>query len=512
VAWHVAWGQVSGQVFADEAAARARFAELDGGSLATVLLGPGGEELQYYGGRGGRESEMREWWVSQHRAGTTASSGEVEVFLASKVYPEDGPPPLDCLVIGAGARGCVYSSYPGLRPVAVAEPNAPRRARFAARHGIPPDCLFECWEDALAASGSRFRAEVCIVTTPDQKHAGPAVAACAHFRGLLLEKPMAVSEEDCERIARACEAHGTICAVCHVLRYNFANAKVRELIQSGAIGEVLTINHTEPVGYYHFAHSFVRGNWRSEAESTNSLLAKCCHDVDLIALWMGQDRCVRVSSFGSLQHFRREKKPPEALDAKRCLDCALRETCAYSAPRLYLRSEHSSWAQHLVTEVPDVENVSEALRTGPYGRCVYECDNDVCDHQVVTFEFASGATASLTMIATSERLCERETKVYGSAGELSTSDPCLVRHVDFATGGVREYRPDAAALAASQVLGGHGGADGLLCDAFVRAMRAGDKGLVLTGPWESLASHRLAFAADGSRKMQRVRTCCDAAA
>mmetsp|Transcript_66444 Transcript_66444/g.214749 ORF Transcript_66444/g.214749 Transcript_66444/m.214749 type:complete len:319 (-) Transcript_66444:433-1389(-) len=315
---------------------------------------------------------------------------------------------------------------------------------------------------------------------------------------------MAVTEEECEKIVAACEVCGTICAVCHVLRYNFANSKIKELIQGGSIGEVLTINHTEPVGHYHFAHSFVRGSWRNEAESTNSLLAKCCHDVDLIASWMGQDKCVAVSSFGSLQHFRRDKKPSEAQDAKRCLDCKLKDTCAYSATRLYLDSKQSSWARHLVDGILDIESISDALRTGPYGRCVYECDNDVCDHQVVNFQFESGATASLTMVATSERLCERETTVYGSAGELSSSDPLMVRHVDFRSGQVHVYRPDAAADAASQILGGHGGADGLLVNAFVDAVRAGDKGLVLTGPQESLASHRLAFAADRSRKLRKA--------
>lgn len=160
---------------------------------------------------------------------------------------------------------------------------------------------------------------------------------------------------------------------------------------------MLTISHTEPVGYYHFAHSFVRGSWRNEAESTFSLLAKCCHDVDLIASWMSHDRCARISSFGSLQHFRHDKKPEKAQGAKRCLDCAINDSCPYSATRLYTPSNttvNHEWARHLVGGTPDIENVTEALRSGPYGRCVYDCDNDVCDHQVVNFEFASGEELS----------------------------------------------------------------------------------------------------------------------
>lgn len=414
-------------------------------------------------------------------------------------------PPVPCLVVGAGARGRAYSSHPGLQPVAVAEPQEARRTAFAAKHAIPAKCQFSRWEDAYAAAGSVFIAEVCIVATPDREHVEPAVAACALFKALLLEKPMAVTEQDCERIAAACEKHGTISAVCHVLRYNFANSKIREMLRSAAIGEVLNISHTEPVGYWHFAHSFVRGNWRKEAESTNVLLAKCCHDVDLIVDWMRGDRCTSVSSFGSLQHFRRDKKPAEAKGATRCLDCALKDSCPYSATRMYLE-KNVAWAGHFVNGDLDIESIAEALKTVPYGRCVYECDNDVCDHQVVNFQFESGATATLTMIATTERMCNRETKVYGSSGELTSSDASCVRHVDFCTGQVVEYHPDPATEEATKILGGHGGADGLLVNALIAAVRSGDRGLVLTDARESLASHRVAFAADRSRKSHQVVT------
>jgi len=513
VAVHRWWGKIEGQSFSNEGAARSRFAQLDGGRCAVMLLGPEGQEIEYYGSRGGREKEMQQWWLETNEK-VVISNGAPVCGNGYPVPPMDWIPPsggsesvapIDCLVIGAGARGGTYSDHPGLRPVAVADPNATRRADFAARHKIALECQYSKWEDALAAVGTQYCADACMVATPDRLHVEPAIAACALFKGLLLEKPMAVTEEDCEKIVAACEEHGTICAICHVLRYNFANMKVLELIQAGAIGEVLTVNHTEPVGYFHFAHSFVRGNWRNEAESTNSLLAKCCHDVDLISSWMIDDRCVRVSSFGSLQHFRPDKKPVKAGAAKRCLDCPIKETCAYSATRLYLDPKQTHWARHLVNGVEtamDIENLTVALREGPYGRCAYECDNDVCDHQVVNFEFASGATATLTMIATTERLCERETKVYGSAGELSSTDPLLVRHVDFASGEVREYRPDVDH--SNALFGGHGGADGLLVEAFVAAVRAGDKFLVLTSPQESLASHRLAFAADRARKLRQV--------
>lgn len=406
-----------------------------------------------------------------------------------------GMEPLRCLCIGAGARGRVYAAHLQLRPVAVAEPQASRREAFARAHSLRPEHCFTDWESALAAREA-YGAQVCVIATPDREHCAPAVACAPLFAGVLLEKPMAVTEEDCERIAEAFRQSGSICAVCHVLRYTPANRKLKELCASGAIGEILSISHTEPVGCQHFAHSFVRGNWRREDTSTFSLLAKSCHDVDLISWWAGEE-AVRVSSFGSLLHFRRDKKPKKAGSAQRCLDCPAQAECPYAAPRLYLPDGRvdTNWAQHLVDgqPAPDVESVLEALRTGPYGRCAYECDNDVADHQVVNFEFRSGATATFTMVATTQRMCERETKVYGSTGELSTNDPKSVRQFDFASWKETWHRAEGTD-------GAHGGGDQLTLDAFVAAVRTGDHSLVLTGAEESLLSHRLAFAAEASRR------------
>ena len=171
--------------------------------------------------------------------------------------------------------------------------------------------------------------------------------------------------------------------VCHVLRYTPQAQKVREIISSGALGDVVNIQLLEPIGYWHFAHSYVRGNWRNEAGSTFSLLAKSCHDLDLISYWMGDDKCTNVSSFGSLKHFTKANKPANA--TSRCLDCPVSGECPYSAKKIYLipaKSGHRRWPVSVITDVPDIENVTEALRTGPYGRCVYDCDNDVCDNQV----------------------------------------------------------------------------------------------------------------------------------
>ena len=182
---------------------------------------------------------------------------------------------------------------------------------------------------------------------------------------------MAVTEADCREIAAACEESGVFLAVCHVLRYFPPVVKIKEIIESGAIGDVVTINHTENVGYWHFAHSFVRGNWRNEAESTFSLMAKCCHDMDLIYYWMGETPATSIQSFGSLHHFKPSSKPPNANG--RCLSCAAEPDCPYSARKIYLSPPARHWPMTVVCDIEDesgdyAQSLTRALETGPYGK------------------------------------------------------------------------------------------------------------------------------------------------
>lgn len=276
--------------------------------------------------------------------------------------------------------------------------------------------------------------------------------------------------------------------------------------QSGSIGSVININHTEPVGFYHFAHSFVRGNWRSEAESAPALLAKSCHDIDLLRYWMSPATCTAVSSFGSLRHFTATNRPKGA--AERCLECEMDAACPYSARKIYLdraAAGHTGWPVSVITDIPDIESVAEALRTGPYGRCVYGgCDNDVVDNQIVALEFgAAGATATFSMIAFSEKLCVRQTTIYGSHGQLSVTDDRHVRHFDFATQTETIY--DTLAGCDPSVMRGHGGSDFFLMDSWVRAVATGDVTLVSTSARDALASHLLVFEAEAARHDRVVR-------
>jgi predicted dehydrogenase len=332
-------------------------------------------------------------------------------------------------------------------------------------------------------------------------HADPAVAFAAKGYHILLEKPMAPNEADCARIAAAVKQAGVLCAVCHVLRYTSYTQALKQIVDAGEIGEVVSLQHLEPVGYWHQAHSFVRGNWRNTNESSFMLLAKSCHDMDWIRYIVGS-KCLSLSSFGSLKHFRREAKPSAAGQAKFCLDCAYEPQCPYSAKKIYLgrlaRGERG-WPVDVVTPEATEESLTAALRSGPYGRCVYECDNDVVDHQVVNMLFEGGRSAVFTMTAFNAG-SHRKTRIFGTRGEIY-GDGESIEVYDFLSDTRRVIETNTGD---ASLLGGHGGGDYGLMDRFVAAIAAGDQGLILSGAEESLETHRMTFAAERARLEHRV--------
>lgn len=313
---------------------------------------------------------------------------------------------------------------------------------------------------------------------------------------------MAVDESDCREITAAVKAAGIVFAVGHVMRYSPLSTCLKEVLDSGAIGEIMTIQHLEPVGWYHAAHSYVRGNWRREDEASFMLMAKSCHDMDWLR-WVMNRKCVRVSSFGSLVHFKKENQPKGA--ASRCVDCKVEASCPYSAIKIYreraLKGDYK-WPVAVITPEQDIESVDKALREGPYGRCVYECDNDVVDSQVVNMEFEGGRTASFSMVAFTELVCERQTRIFGTRGEL-VADAETVSVFDFATKQKTVHHPytdKRFAAPADTELTGHGGGDWHLMNAFVKACAANDPSAVLSGADMTLESHLITFAAERARK------------
>ena len=408
---------------------------------------------------------------------------------------EKGSRPVDFIVIGAGQRGGdAYGSYAldnpqDARIVGVAEPQADRRESFARAHSIPEDNIYADWRDLLARE--RF-ADAVIVATQDRDHYAPTMAALAKGYHVLCEKPMSPDPTECLRMADAARQYGRRLSVCHVLRYTPFFSQIKRLIDDGAIGDVMGINLIENVAYWHQAHSYVRGNWRSLSRSSPMIMSKSCHDLDML-LWLTDDECTQVSSFGHLTHFRPENAPEGA--PERCLDgCPHRHECPYYAPRIYIDWK-GAWQADVIRRVVSLDTspaaLLEALRTGPYGRCVYRCDNDVVDHQVVNLDFKRGATASFTMTAFANDE-GRVIKVMGTKGEIigqaAENSLQYVTYLDQARHAIR-VSPS----------GGHMGGDSALMRDFVRLLRSDDGEDALTSADRSVASHLLALAAEKSR-------------
>ncbi|WP_086823151.1 Gfo/Idh/MocA family protein [Streptomyces sp. NRRL B-24572] len=409
--------------------------------------------------------------------------------------------PLRLVVVGAGGRGATYAAYAARTGraviVAIAEPDPRRAAEARARH--PEAELHEDWRELVE---NPPQADAVIIATQDSDHVQPAV----HFADLgyhiLLEKPMATSEKDTRRIAAAVRRSGVMLAVCHVLRYTPYTNGVKEIVDSGRLGDIVSVEHLEPVGWWHQAHSYVRGNWRREDQASPMLLAKSSHDLDWISYIVGK-RVTKVSSFGGLMHFRAENRPATATD--NCLDCPVERSCPYSAKRLYLGclgdADRERWPLGAVTDARTPEGIEEALRDGPYGRCVYACDNDVVDHQVVVLEYEDGVTASFTMTGFTP-FTHRKTRIFGTRGSLE-GDGVRATVTDFVTG---EAQTHVLGLDGPDAGSGHGGGDERLVDAFLDALATGDPTHILSDPATSLESHLVAWAAERSRRSGTVET------
>jgi predicted dehydrogenase len=410
---------------------------------------------------------------------------------------------------GGGIRATSHTSRilrAGGRVTAVSEPIRARQDHVVDRHraadpDTPPPRRFPDWESMARHSERHGRlADAVLVATQDADHADAVERFAALGYDILCEKPMGATDDQAVRIVEAVTRADVLFAVCHTLRYTTYTRKLRTLLAAGRIGSIVSVQHLEPVGWWHFAHSYVRGNWRREADSASLLMAKCCHDIDWLGYIIGS-RPVRVSSFGHLTHFRPENKPAGAGD--RCCHCGVEPDCPYSAVRLYHSCiqeprdrglEH--WPLGAVTDVPTRAALDATLADGPYGRCVYDCDNDVVDHQVVLLDYANGVTASHTVTAFTE-MADRKTRIFGTHGCIDVDGDHLVVY-DFRAGRAAPPETITPALA-DGISGAHADGDNNLVAAFLSAVASRDAATILSGPAESLASHRVVWAAERAR-------------
>ncbi|GCE13622.1 Gfo/Idh/MocA family protein [Tengunoibacter tsumagoiensis] len=402
-------------------------------------------------------------------------------------------------LIGAGQRGQGYANYALKHPyeaqiVAVAEPDPRRRAKFQAQHALPDDVCYPDWQELLQQP---HLADAVLICTQDRQHFAPAMAALDAGYHVLLEKPMSPDPLECLQMGQRASQVGRMFTICHVLRYTPFFSELKTMLDDGAIGRLISIQHNENVAYWHYAHSFVRGNWRNARESSPMILAKSCHDMDIL-LWLAGADCTAVSSFGSLSYFKAENAPAGA--PQRCLDgCPVAQSCPYYAPRFYV-NRGDGWPTSVISVETGQEAVLKALEEGPYGRCVYHCDNDVVDHQVVNLEFANEVTAVFTMCAFTNDI-SRTIKLMGTKGELwGTVDheQKRIELSEFATGTrkiIHVQSEDGAQ--------GHGGGDDGLMRDFLSLIRE-DRHESRTSASLSVQSHLMAFAAEEARISRRV--------
>lgn len=399
-------------------------------------------------------------------------------------------------IAGLGPRGFyTYAQYQKVHPermkvTAIADIDETKLYLAAEDLHIPPEGCFKSAEEMLSKDKL---ADVLIVATQDKQHIAHALAGLERGYDLILEKPVATTPQDCIAIRDAAKRLNRKVAVCYVLRYTTFYRTIKNIIDSGRIGEVVNVDAVENVGYWHQAHSFVRGNWSNCGRSSPMILQKSCHDMDILNFLIGS-HCECLSSFGSLSFFNSEHRPKDA--AEFCVDCPRKESCVYSAERIYLgedTQEKRPWVRTVVAPAGGLAEVKKALRRGPYGRCVFVCDNDVVDHQTVALRYENGVTVSFTMSAFSAEVY-RSIRIMGTQGEIEGEQKTnLIRCTTF-DGKTEVY--DINKLASD--LSGHGGGDNQLLTDFFDENSEGHIDAV-SGIYSAIESHMMAFAAEYSR-------------
>ncbi len=414
---------------------------------------------------------------------------------------------LSVIILGAGSRGGAYANNMSKMPdkyeiVGVADPNPLKREKFKANYNIPEENCFSDWREILERP--KF-ADIAVIATMDAEHYEPAMKAIEIGYHLLLEKPVAPTEKECIDIANAAKRKGVSVIVCHVLRYTPFYKRIKSIIDSGMIGRVMCLDQVEAVGDLHFSHSFIRGNWHCEAETTPMVLAKTCHDLDIIQ-WLIGKPCKKVSSFGDLTYFNSDNAPEGA--PVRCSDgtCPEADTCPYNCYSVYVENKHKFWAKGTFRSImathPDYtdDELIEDLKRTDYGLCVFHANNDMPDHQTVNMEFEGGATATLNLNAFNAG--GRYTRIYGTKGEIYAFASDTNIHVH--TFSDNKDHSISVEETEESITGGHGGGDyGIIYDMY-DYLNGTYTGCSVSEISTSVANHLIGFAAEEARHNDTV--------
>ena len=419
--------------------------------------------------------------------------------------------PITAVIVGAGHRAFVYSKLAltdpdKLKIVGVADPDKIRQKKAMEMFGFPKE---NCFDSALELSKVPKFADAVINGTMDEQHVETSIPLLKKGYDMLLEKPFATNEKEMRELVSCVKENGNKVMICHVLRYTPFYLSIKERVASGEIGDIINIQTCEHVSYHHLSTSYIRGKWaNSDVCHTSMLLAKCCHDIDLMMWMMSDTQPSMISSFGSKFQFKPENAPKEA--GTKCLvDCPLVDTCRYSAKRLYL-DQPKRWAFYIWDKLEGIENPTDEDRINllkgdsNYGRCIYKCDNNVVDHQSVLVNFKNGATGTHNMVGGSAGPMRR-IHIIGTKGEIygdfeeskftvakihpTKTDEKTVEVVDLNGNGVMVG-----------AYGGHGGGDEKLAADFVEFLRGGKPSLACTSIFDSVAGHLCVYLADKSRE------------
>ena len=400
------------------------------------------------------------------------------------------------IIIGAGSRGMTYGTWAhrhGIEIAAIAEIRPDRLEAAGKALNVPEAMRFTDTNDLFALGKI---ADAAIIATMDRDHFGHVMQALDCGYDILLEKPISPDPVECLQIEAKANALGKKITVCHVLRYTDFFGTLKDIIDSGELGKVVAIKHSENIGNFHMAHSFVRGNWRNDTLSSPIIMQKSCHDLDIL-LWLTGSHCTRVAAFGSLSYFKESNAPAGSSD--RCPTCPVAENCRFDARKAYLPAL-GGWPTDVVCLEQTEEALMEALRTGPYGRCVYRCDNNVCDHMSMIMEFKNGVTATFSLTAQTNGV-HRNIHIMCEDGEIEADDAqrkIVIRK--FVSCGCDSF--DERTIHIRSNASGHGGGDAGIMEDFAASLT--DTAESRSSISRSVESHIMACALEESRLTGKV--------
>ncbi len=425
---------------------------------------------------------------------------------------------ITAVIVGAGHRALTYASYAKLYPdklkiVGVADPNKLRREEVAKEYGLTPE---QCFNSAVELAAKGKIADAVINGTMDRQHVPTTLPLLKAGYDVLLEKPFAISEEEARALYAAAQKYNRKVMICHVLRYAPFYSEIKKRILDGDIGKIINIQTAEHVSYHHAAIGYIRGKWhRKDICGSSVLMAKCCHDLDLLSWFMSGVEPAKIASFGGLHYFCR-KNAPENSGEHCLLDCPIEKDCLYSARKHYLdhpyRWSFYVWAGLEHIDNPTLEQKEEFLKhkDNPYGKCVWKLDNNVVDRQSVMVEFADGVTATHNLVCGASRPM-RKIHIIGSHGEIQgimDDSKFTVRHIDLRPG--HEYSETEIDLKiqgdTTGAFGGHGGGDLRLVADFVSLLEGNHPSISCTAIEDSINGHLIGFSADKSMEESRIIT------